>query len=173
MKFNVAQLLKSSSGASLQSYDLNEDITWIDDDLEILAPLVGRITLTRTVSGVLVAGHASTTMRMACPRCLEAYERNVSFEFEEEFVSAVDIRTGASLPMPEDVDPGLVIDEYHILDLAEPVRQYLVIAQTTCPPCKADCAGLCPECGQNLNLGQCQCSETVTDERFAALKALL
>jgi uncharacterized protein len=172
MKFNVAQLLKGSSGASL-SYDLNEDITWIDDDLEILAPLVGRIILTRTVSGVLVTGHAGTMMRTACPRCLEAYDWEVDFELEEEFVSAVDIRTGASLPIPEDVDPGLVIDECHVLDLAEPVRQYLVIAQTTCPPCRADCAGLCPECGQNLNLGQCQCSETVTDERLAALRALL
>ena len=172
MKFNVAQLLKDSPGASL-GYDLDEDITWIDDDLEILAPLVGRIILTRTVSGVLVTGQARTTMRLACPRCLELYERKVSFEFEEEFVSAVDIRTGASIPIPEDADRGMVIDESHVLDLAEPVRQYLVIAQTTCPPCRASCAGLCPECGQNLNLGQCQCSETVTDERFAALKTLL
>ena len=39
MKFNVAQLLKGSSGASL-SYDLDEAITWIGDDLDILAPLV-------------------------------------------------------------------------------------------------------------------------------------
>ena len=172
MKFNVAQLLKGSSGASL-SYDLDEAITWIGDDLDILAPLVGRIVLTRTVSGVLATGHASTTMRVACPRCLETYERNVSFELEEEFVSAVDIRTGASLPVPDDIDTALLIDECHVLDLAEPIRQYLVIAQTTCPPCRADCAGLCPECGQNLNLGKCQCSETVIDDRFAALKELL
>jgi uncharacterized protein len=37
--------------------------------------------------------------------------------------------------------------------------------------CRADCAGLCPECGVNRNLEQCSCGAPI-DLRWAALGAL-
>ena len=40
------------------------------------------------------------------------------------------------------------------------------------PLCRPDCAGLCPLCGADLNLGACDCSEPVGDPRWAALAAL-
>jgi uncharacterized protein len=36
--------------------------------------------------------------------------------------------------------------------------------------CRADCKGLCPQCGKNLNQEQCSCSREVEDPRWAALK---
>ena len=172
MDFNVAELLKAPTGTSRQ-YELDEDISWIDDELGILAPLVGRVIFIHTVDGILATGQLHTALQVTCLRCLELYSFDVQIDLEEEFVPSVDIRSGASLPIVEQVDSGLVIDEHHVLDLSEVVRQYLVIAQTTCPPCRPDCAGLCPHCGQNLNLGQCQCSKSTRDPRLAALEELL
>jgi len=172
MRFNVAQILKATVGASRRN-ELDEDISKIDDDLQILSSLVGYVLFTHTVDGVLVTGSLSTVLQVACPRCLELYPLDVEIELEEEFVPSVDIRVGASLPISGQVDPALVIDEHHVLDLSEVVRQYLVIAQTTCGPCRPDCAGLCSLCGQNLNLGQCNCSEVALDPRLAVLKELL
>jgi len=172
MRFNVAQILKATAGAS-RRYELDEDISRIDEDLQILSSLVGRVVFTHTLDGVLVTGRLCTALQAACPRCVESYPLDVEIDLEEEFVPSVDIWVGASLPISERVDPGLVIDDHHVLDLSEVVRQYLVIAQTTCPSCRPDCAGLCSQCGQNLNLGQCSCSEVTLDPRLAVLKELL
>ena len=38
--------------------------------------------------------------------------------------------------------------------------------------CKEDCKGLCPECGTNLNLKDCDCGDKDIDPRWAALKNL-
>ena len=172
MRFNVAQILKATTGAS-RRYELDEDISRIDDDLQILSSLVGSVVFTQTVDGILVTGRLRTVLRVDCPRCLDSYPLNAEIDLEEEFVPSVDILVGASLPISEQVDPGLVINEHHVLDLSEVVRQYLVIVQTTCPPCRTDCAGLCSLCGQNQNLEQCSCSEVTLDPRLAMLKELL
>ena len=36
--------------------------------------------------------------------------------------------------------------------------------------CRADCAGLCPHCGTNLNEGSCDCEEDTSDPRWDALR---
>ena len=39
--------------------------------------------------------------------------------------------------------------------------------------CKDDCRGLCPDCGKDLNLGDCGCQKKEVDPRLAALADLL
>jgi len=172
MQFNVADLLKATMSGRRRA-DLDEDIGQIDGEIEALSHLTGRVIFTRTVDGVLVTGTLHVVLRAICPRCLEPYPYDVEISLEEEFLPSVDILTGASLPVSGETDRAVIIDQHHILDLTEVVREYLVIAQTTCPPCRPDCAGLCPQCGQNLNQGQCACHETGADPRFAVLKQLL
>jgi uncharacterized protein len=38
------------------------------------------------------------------------------------------------------------------------------------PLCEDSCLGLCPKCGVNLSREKCSCEESVTDERWGALK---
>ena len=73
----------------------------------------------------------------------------------------------------EDDDEALLIDEHHILDLSEVIRQGLWLAAPEEALCRPDCAGLCPRCGGNRNLGECNCDEASVDPRWAALQALL
>ena len=39
--------------------------------------------------------------------------------------------------------------------------------------CKPDCAGLCSQCGDNLNDGPCSCNTEQADPRWAALKNVM
>ena len=39
--------------------------------------------------------------------------------------------------------------------------------------CKEDCKGLCPHCGADRNVTDCDCDKKQIDPRFAALRALL
>ena len=38
--------------------------------------------------------------------------------------------------------------------------------------CRAGCKGICPVCGQNRNLSQCQCQAETSDDRWSALKSI-
>jgi uncharacterized protein len=51
------------------------------------------------------------------------------------------------------------------------VRDACILDLPLAPLCRADCAGLCPECGVNRNLEQCSC-DAPTDPRWDALRAL-
>ncbi len=171
MRFNVAQLLKAPIG-DRREYELDDDIRSLDSDIEALEPLTGKLKLTRTASGILAAGKLHTVVSIECRRCMAAFTSPVDFELAEEFVPTVDVLTGVSLPT-ENVERALLIDERHMLDLAEVVRQYIILQREQYPLCDEACAGLCPVCGRNLNEGPCGCRDLSDDPRWAALRELL
>jgi uncharacterized protein len=172
MRFNVAQLLKSPAGAS-REYDLNEDISGIDRDLDATKPLVGRVRLLRTGNGVLVTGRVSTEARVPCRRCLQPAVVPVHVDLEEEFRPSIDIVTGTELPLEDGEDAATRTDEHHILDLTEVVRQGLLLALPMSAVCRLDCKGLCPNCGANWNESPCACQPEHEDPRLAVLRELL
>ena len=42
-----------------------------------------------------------------------------------------------------------------VIDITNDVRQEVMLAYPLIPVCRADCQGLCPQCGHNLNTGLC------------------
>jgi uncharacterized protein len=94
----------------------------------------------------------------------------VTLELEEEFYPTLDILTGTVLPVSSEADEATRIDEQHILDLWEVVRQDLLLASDEFLYCRPDCKGLCPHCGQDRNLKECNCQDEVIDPRWANLQ---
>jgi uncharacterized protein len=171
LQFNVAQLLKQQSGAR-RVYDVDAaDVPPLDDELKVVAPFRGQVRFTRIGDGILVTGELETSVELECSRCLSTFEAPVEFEIEEEFRPTLDITTGAWLPQEPGQDEATLIDEHHILDLAEVVRQDMLLSLPPSPLCRPDCRGLCPHCGQNWNEGSCDCHAEAIDPRWAALKA--
>jgi len=170
--FNVAQLLKSEPGAS-REYDLDEDIAGIDEELDVIRPLTGRIRLLRTDNGILVTGHLQTAARVPCRRCLVPVVLPVEMDLEEQFRPSVDICTGATIPAEDGEDEVTRMDGHHMVDLTEVIRQNLLLAIPTSPLCRPNCRGLCPDCGANLNEESCNCQRQERDPRLAALHELL
>jgi uncharacterized protein len=172
MLYNVAQLLKSHIGASRQ-HTLEGELCDIDDLNPGGTPVEGYLTMIRTPKGVLVTGQASLSLNQRCRRCLEPFRTQVTIEVEEEFIPSIDITTGASLPITEEDDPDLVIDEHHVLDVTPLLNQYIISESLNPGICRPDCKGICPNCGQDLNVGPCGCQTDSVDPRLAALAALL
>lgn len=171
MQFNVAQLLKGPIGG-IRQYSLAEEAPALRQELPLTQPLVGTVRFLRTSRGVLTEVDLTTEVRLECSRCLEVFESPLHVHFQEEFQPTIDIATGMPLPLPED-GFSFTIDDRHILDLTEATRQYLLLSLPLQPLCRPDCAGLCPECGQNRNLGPCGCAPAVGDPRLAVLGELL
>jgi len=142
MQFNVAQLLKESTGAT-RAYELAEDLSELDPDLDPLTPLVGTLRILRIHSGVLVTGELSTAMRITCNRCLAPIAIPVRFKVEENFRPLTEVTTGRYIH-PDDFegqeedleDEALLINEQHILDIGEIVRQNIWLTLPMYPTCE-------------------------------------
>jgi len=178
LTFNVAQLLKEPVGASRVG-QIAANLAALIPDLEQTmqvqpapgARLVGPVRLMHTTEGVLVQGRLSAQVNIPCARCLEPVPVSLDVELEETFAATIDVVTGLAIE-PEEEDQALWIDEHHILDLAEVLRQNVLVAIPPHVLCRDDCKGLCPTCGQNLNEGPCDCRPEM-DPRWAVLTALL
>jgi uncharacterized protein len=169
--FNVSQLLQEPIGAE-RSYAVHDTITGAGED-PAPVDVDGTVRLVRTNRGLLAYADLDTVVRLACSRCLRPVETPVHLTIEEEFLPTVDIATGHPLPKRDDDDTDLFeIDEHHHVDLTEAVRQALVVSEPMRPLCRAECAGLCNQCGADLNEGACACPEEPADDRWAALRAL-
>lgn len=172
MRYNVAQLLKAPSGQSRQ-YTLQEDISHLDPDIVPLTLLAGDIQFLRSADGIFVFGTLHTSLELVCVRCLTSFAWPLEFTLEEEFRPTIDIYTGAALPLPLDDEVATQIDAHHEIDLAEVIRQNLLLAIPLQPLCRSQCAGLCPSCGKNWNEGPCKCHTIEIDPRLKKLQALL
>ena len=163
MQINVSQQLKEAIG-STRTYK-------IDDITDIAGGNVsvqGEVRLTRTDRSILVQGTLNTEIELTCSRCLSPFSCPLTLHIEDEYFPTADIFSGTPLPSPD--EPGcFTIDEHHILDLTEAIRQYALLATPMKPLCRDDCASLCPTCGHNLNQGACDCPSQEIDPRWAKL----
>ncbi len=166
MRMNVAQLLKAAIGTIR-----NHEVSGVVDTGGGSSTVRGGVSLMRTDRGILVRGRLQTGVEITCSRCLAPFCYPLVLDIEEEYFPAVDAASGTACLLPD--EPGsFTIDEQHVLDLSEAVRQYELLAIPMKPQCRPDCAGLCSGCGQNLNLGACGCPTRPVDPRWAALTEL-
>src|SRR5712691_8136654 len=155
MIFNVAQLMKSPVGTSLVS-ETDEENVQLDDDVKIVSPVSGHVRMRHINQGLLVDGYVDLTVELTCTRCLKTFEQELHLELDERYRPTVDVVTGMPL-QAIDEDDVFPIDDHHLVDLTEPMRQQLLLAIPMATVCKEDCAGLCSQCGKDLNLGPCEC----------------
>lgn len=169
MQFNVSQLLQEPIG-STREYQVNEAADVIGDGKS--NTVQGECHLLRTQRSILVKCTLDTEVELTCNRCLGRFRHPLKINFEEEFLPTVDVVSGAPLPSPEE-SSAFTIDERHSLDLTEAIRQYSLIAIPIKALCDKDCAGLCQNCGQNLNQGKCDCPTQEIDPRWSELTKLM
>ena len=168
MQINVAQLLQASIGSE-RDYDIKQVIDITGDGVNSLVE--GKVRLLRTNRSILVKGTLETGVELTCSRCLSPFNCPLKVSLEEEYYPTTDVDTGAAIAVPD--EPGsFTIDEEHVLDLTEAVRQYALLALPMKPLCVENCAGLCPFCGHNLNRGPCGCPSRRTDSRLTELSKL-
>jgi uncharacterized protein len=191
LTFNVAQLLKEPIGAT-RNGQVGAGLFGLLPELEQLTPsargeqdtpvrseaeratepvLSGSVRLMNTQGGVLVQGRLHTQAVLSCSRCLEPVAVPLDVELEEIFTPTIDILTGRPIQSEEE-DRALWIDDRHLLDLSEVLRQDTLLVLPMHVLCREECLGLCPVCGQNLNQGSCGCTPE-PDARWAALLDLL
>lgn len=139
LQFNVSQLLKATVGS--ERYYYVKGLICID---EASSPtgICGDISLTRTKRSILVETHLHTKVELTCSRCLRSFNQGLDLNMKEEFFPTADVTTGRALVLPEDEPDRFTIDQNHIMDLTEAIRQYAIMATPMKPLCAPDCEGI-------------------------------
>lgn len=170
LQVSVAQLLKERVGAVRA---LEIDGTELEMDDGPPAYVRGALRLTRTDRGVWASGPVGYAVEHVCSRCLAPFASWAQAQVDDVFLPSVDLATGAKVRLEEGEDADAnSIDERHVLDLSETLRQYRLAAIEMAPVCKEDCKGICAECGADMNASACSC-ERYLDQRWSVLRELI
>ena len=138
--------------------------------------LKGAIRLDRYGEQVHLEGSLSVDLNHDCDRCLGEMTYPLSIDLKMDLTPLEELEqatvSGQELELTEkDLEFSFyAADEF---DLSEIIRDQLVLSLPPHFICSEDCRGLCPQCGANLNLKPCQCSESVNPSSpWAVLKDL-
>ncbi|HZC99180.1 MAG TPA: YceD family protein [Actinomycetes bacterium] len=133
-------------------------VAWVEPD----TPVTVDAEVESVVEGLLVTGQVSTWARLQCARCLSTIGEELRVDVRELF--ALDPREA------EDEGYALLPDDRLPLDAM--ARDAIVLAFPAAPLCRPDCAGLCPQCGADLNVTACGHRQGTADLRWAGLAEL-
>lgn len=165
-----------SLGADETTFTVDDPAVWLRPIQEcgmtcrVIRPIIGEVTLLPQESGCLTQGHLCGEVVVPCDRCAEDAHIEIDYSFssfepfpqnnsEEDFDRDAEVMR-LSKDGGVEIDIGSLLWEEFVLSL--PIK----------PLCKADCRGLCPTCGKNLNEGSCSCLQEQGDPRLALLRGL-
>ncbi len=114
---------------------------------------------------LLIAGDAHMTVTLPCDLCLS----DVPTAFDLSIRRELAIRDGAVVS--EDKEESAFL-EGAVLDVDRLIYDELLVNWPTKILCREDCKGLCPVCGQNLNVRDCGCDRQVADPRMARFQEI-
>lgn len=109
--------------------------------------------------GIVVHGAVTGQSQLLCGRCLRDIDYANVATIDEMYQR-----------VPDNPDAYPIVGES--LDLQPMVREMVLLSLPDTPLCKADCPGLCPQCGADLQSAPCGCQAQRFDERWAILDQL-
>lgn len=129
-----------------------EDPLWEGSAAVLSEPLRVELRAQAVGEGVLVRGRMWTRLAPECRRCLvevpSAVDEEVTLLFEPLRGDEAEDLEGEIYPLPDRGDR---------LELGPALREELLLRIPEFVLCSADCRGLCPSCGANLNETECDC----------------
>ena len=133
-------------------------------------PLQVSLSYYRAGTEIFISGTLEAATTAACSRCAEEFDLPSHRRFRYVL---------APKTMADDKDFALRAEDLEFsfyqgdeVDLTPLIREQALLALAERPLCREECRGLCPQCGANLNEGDCGCSHGGLDPRLAVLRSL-
>jgi DUF177 domain-containing protein len=140
------------------------------ENFRVVSPVTLSFDIDRQETGrYRVAGNLTAELELTCSRCLEPFTLPVVTDFDLRYVPRTE-NVGEGEKEVEEDDLTTAFYENDQIDLGQLIMEQLQLALPMKPLCSEACKGLCPQCGTNLNIGTCDCSQTWEDPRLAVLK---
>src|SRR5258708_29218883 len=138
-------------GNVAKKIDLAFDPGEIDLEGEIVS-LAGRAAFSgemqRLDEKAHVRGIINADVSLNCTRCLDPIAKHLEIPFHAVFVDATYEETNSEAEIADELlDESLVLDGK--IDMAQVVREQILLAVPEQIFCREDCKGLCRQCGGN------------------------
>jgi len=118
---------------------------------------------------IRIKGHLGTRLEASCDRCLGAVEIPVDCDFDLFYRPMQTIAREEEMEVPEEeMEIGFYSGDG--IEVADVVTEQVILAVPMKVVCNPDCKGLCPVCGANRNVAQCDCAPSQRDSPFASLQ---
>lgn len=164
MKYDLTQLVSKKVSEIEVKYVFDVDL---DDELSKheyfkVKPIEVTGVIKLTGSGFYLDIEYESPWVFLCNRCLNETE----YVIEGKITKSI-VKDG------KDEDENIIVVESSVLDLYDLIYNDIVLNLPTQVMCDAECKGLCPDCGVNLNHNACECVKESVDPRFEKLKNFL
>lgn len=188
----MAMLTASVADIIAEGHRISGEVTGADIDLAesdecLSGPLTVFLDVTKLDGTLAVSGTVEGKVRRECVRCLRPYDDPLSVVIQAGYVRQGSSE-GRAEPAPrregrtsggtrdravdEEGEDEIYVFQGEQLDLAPMIREQVILAAPLQPLCKDDCRGLCPQCGQDLNVQQCRCSSVVQGSAVRVVRSL-
>lgn len=124
------------------------------------------IELEKSIKQIIVTGDFKGEGDFVCDRCTEEYQKEIHTIFKHIYL------IGEKHDDKYDEEVTYLSFDADKIDIINEVVDYAKLAVPMKNLCNEDCKGLCPICGKNLNVEQCNCKLEKIDDRWSPLLKL-
>ena len=134
-------------------------------------PVSAQVSAIWEYGHVRAAGKVESAVRLTCSRCLAEYESPIASEFTIFYTESKgeELDEEVELSDEELISASYSGDEI-VLD--PEIAEQVMLEIPYKPLCSESCRGLCPQCGADLNAGECGCDRGGINLKMAALKKI-
>lgn len=173
MQINVTKI--KSTAETKESVNLQEQINAAEfgyEELEFAAPVEFAGVMEHTAPYFRLAGEVRAEVKLMCSRCLAEFTLPIAVPIAEVYTNKQE-----ALPDVDEDAEDVGFDEIGFfegdeVDITPALLKALFLELPMRPLCREDCRGMCPECGADLNRGECGCRADNVDFRLEKLKTL-
>jgi uncharacterized protein len=148
---NLSDLKEIGSRKQLSLELEFHNLEFVNREIEIEKPIELELEIFNTSDSFVVEGNLKAELILSCSRCLQKYSSPIELDISEDVLKSE-------------------MEDEEELYLNEIVVDNIILALPMKPLCSDNCKGICPECGQDLNEGDCDCEVEAVDPRLAKLK---
>lgn len=170
MLLDLSHIRQAETG--IQRRFAPEEFAGRDHAFRVGSPVDLSITVHKDDDRFRLVGTVSATIELVCSRCLEPFTIAVQAPFDLRYLPlAANVGDDEVEVEEDDLTAAFYRDD--AIDLGQLIEEQIYLALPMKPLCRADCQGLCPQCGVNRNLETCTCQARWEDPRLSGLKALI
>jgi uncharacterized protein len=137
----------------------------------LVAPVDLRVQILKDQARFRLVGTIATVLELTCSRCLDPFALPLNASFDLRYSPHADNAGPEREVEEDDLTEAFYRDD--TIDLGQMMEEQFYLALPMKPLCRADCKGLCANCGTNLNVATCDCEVRWEDPRLAVLKTLI
>lgn len=173
MQINVTKI--KSTAETKDTVNLCEQLAAADfgyEELELVSPLKFNGEIEHTAPYFRLTGEVNAEIKLMCSRCLAEFTVSLAVPIVEVYTNKQE-----AIPDVDEDSEDFGFDEIGFfegdeIEIAPALLKALFLELPMRPLCREDCRGICPECGADLNKGDCGCKADNIDFRLEKLKTL-